>query len=158
MCTGPRNWCCAAAEEPLHKASCWKGSATSSIPCLAPQTARCTHCVIRCAPLRRAIHAHCCSYMEKCGTKTKQTVESSLKWFLHNAASHHHTTVWSKTAQLHDPTVAVIDALGGFATKSLRQECIPTCFNCISRSHLFMQDYTPAICVSLACGFQKRYI
>lgn len=65
---------------------------------------------------------------------------------------------WSKTAQLHDPTLALIDALGGFATKSLRQECIPTCFNCISRSHLFMQDYMPAICVSLACGFQKRYI
>lgn len=21
-----------------------------------------------------------------------------------------------------------------------------------------MQDYTPAICISLACGFQKRYI
>lgn len=152
----PREQCCAGAEELIYRALHWKGSAKSSIPCLAPQIGSHMHCVIRCAPTRRTIHAHHSSYMGKCEARRKQSIESSLKWApLHKGASHHCARDRSRTAQLHDPPLALIDALGSFATKSLRQGCGPMCFNCISKSHLLMQDCTPALCVNSACGFQK---
>lgn len=128
-----------------------EGPAKNSILCLAAQIARHMCSVIRCAPTRRTIHAHHSFYVGKC-------VKSFLKHDpLHKGASHPHAADWSRTAQPHDPTLALIGALGIFATKSLRQGCGPTRFNCTSKSHLSMRDCTPAVYVNSACGFQKGY-
>lgn len=56
----------------------------------------------------------------------ESSVASSLKWapWL-KGASHPHATDRSRTAQLHDPTLALIDTLGSFATESLTQGCVP---------------------------------